>query len=333
MPRDGSGVYSLPPGTTVAPNTTIESSWANALTADLAQDANTDRPVVAGGTGASTAADAATNLTVVSYGSSQTLSASQQSTARSNVSAALKGHIYGLTLSNNSTDATNDIDIAAGEAASTETNPVLMVLASALTKRLDAAWAVGTNQGMLATGAAVADTTYHIFLIRRTDTGVVDVAADTSVTGANIAANTNAAYTQIRRIGSIYRVAGSNVSFTQRGDEFLLKSMPVDQSASTFGTTHTNIQLSLPSGLQIDAIVNLSCQQAALRYVLIYSPDQNDIVASSSNFTIFNLAGTYGYGYGRIRTNTSAQIRAVSSGASTQIQVATVGWVDTRGRP
>ena len=59
MPRDGSGVYSLPPGTTVAPNTPIQSSWANALSADLAQDANTARPIVAGGTGAATAGAAA----------------------------------------------------------------------------------------------------------------------------------------------------------------------------------------------------------------------------------------------------------------------------------
>src|SRR5690606_22933061 len=53
------------------------------------------------------------------------------------IGVPLRGHIYGLTLSNNTTDATNDIDIAAGEAASDGSDPVLMVLASALTKRLD----------------------------------------------------------------------------------------------------------------------------------------------------------------------------------------------------
>lgn len=52
MPRDGSGVYSAPPGSKAAPNTTIESSKHNALVDDLAADANEARPIGAGGTGA-----------------------------------------------------------------------------------------------------------------------------------------------------------------------------------------------------------------------------------------------------------------------------------------
>jgi hypothetical protein len=119
------------------------------------------------------------------------------------------GHLYGLTLSNNGSDATNDIDIAAGTARDS-TDSYNIILASALTKQLDAAWAVGTNQGMLATGVAVTDTTYYIFVIKRSDTGVVDVAADTSSTGANIATNTNAAYTIVRQIGYVIRAGGVN---------------------------------------------------------------------------------------------------------------------------
>lgn len=53
MPRS-SGVYSAPPGTTVAANTTIESAKYNAFVADLVADANAPRPVSAGGTDAST---------------------------------------------------------------------------------------------------------------------------------------------------------------------------------------------------------------------------------------------------------------------------------------
>lgn len=63
MPRNGSGVYSLPTGTDdFVPNTTIESSKMDALTADLEADANAARPVVAGGTGAATAVGGADNL-------------------------------------------------------------------------------------------------------------------------------------------------------------------------------------------------------------------------------------------------------------------------------
>lgn len=62
MPRNGSGVYSKPAGTTAVANTTIQSATFNGAVDDLAADANTYRPVVAGGTGASNAADARTNL-------------------------------------------------------------------------------------------------------------------------------------------------------------------------------------------------------------------------------------------------------------------------------
>lgn len=86
------------------------------------------------------------------------------------------GHLHGLTMSNG-TDATNDIDIAIGEATSQDTSVTssrcLMQLTTALTKQLDAAWAVGTNAGGLDEGT-IANVTYHVHLIERTDTGVVD---------------------------------------------------------------------------------------------------------------------------------------------------------------
>jgi hypothetical protein len=51
MPRDGSGVYDVPPGTQGSPNTTILSAAYNAFLADLITDLNAARPVTAGGTG------------------------------------------------------------------------------------------------------------------------------------------------------------------------------------------------------------------------------------------------------------------------------------------
>jgi len=56
MPRDGSGIYSIPPGTQGAPDTTIESAKYNAFAADLETDLNAVRPIIAGGTGSNTAA-------------------------------------------------------------------------------------------------------------------------------------------------------------------------------------------------------------------------------------------------------------------------------------
>ena len=62
MARNGSGVYSLPAGSTVANGDTSDATDLNTPLADIAADLNTARPVVAGGTGATSAAAARTNL-------------------------------------------------------------------------------------------------------------------------------------------------------------------------------------------------------------------------------------------------------------------------------
>jgi len=58
MPRDGSNIYTRPPGTDGVPDTTIESAKYNALVADIEADLNIPRPIIAGGTASSTPRDA-----------------------------------------------------------------------------------------------------------------------------------------------------------------------------------------------------------------------------------------------------------------------------------
>jgi hypothetical protein len=61
MPRDGTQTYVLP-SPDVEEDTTIESAVYNLFCHDVAQDLNTPRPISSGGTGASNAVDAITNM-------------------------------------------------------------------------------------------------------------------------------------------------------------------------------------------------------------------------------------------------------------------------------
>lgn len=88
MPRNGSGVYSLPPGSTFSPNTLAQSSVVNGINSDIATDLNAPRPIVAGGTGANNAGDALTGLSAVGF-TSQTLTPAQQGVARGNIAGDL----------------------------------------------------------------------------------------------------------------------------------------------------------------------------------------------------------------------------------------------------
>jgi hypothetical protein len=62
MPRDGLSQYAPPPGTNGITNYTIESTKYNGFVADVTQDLNLPRPIVAGGTGATSATQALFNL-------------------------------------------------------------------------------------------------------------------------------------------------------------------------------------------------------------------------------------------------------------------------------
>jgi len=121
------------------------------------------------------------------------------------------GYIYGVNLSNNVADASNDIDISAGKLR--DTNDLYDVTVAALTKRIDAAWAAGSAAGGMFTGSVANDTTYHIFIIRNDTTGAVDAGFDTSTTGANKPSG----WTVMRRIGAVRYGTAALLKFYQFG--------------------------------------------------------------------------------------------------------------------
>lgn len=249
-----------------------------------------------------------------------------------------RSYLAGFGLANNAGDATNDIDVAVG-ACRSAANDANILLAAALTKQLDAVWAVGTGAGMRASGAAIANGTYHIFAIRRPDTAVVDIAADTSVTGANVTANTNANYTQMRRIGSILREAGAIVAFSQNGDEFLRKTAVLDVSANNPGAANVNRTLSVPLGLKQRAIMNCTFSFGANGSGgIMASLDETDQAPSNtvSPLETHGDSANWSHIRGRmeIRVDTSAQIRTRvnASDANVNVLIATLGWLDRRGR-
>ena len=93
-----------------------------------------------------------------------------------------------ITISNNATDANNDIDFSAGNAPLNDGSGQIL-LSSTLVKRLDATWAEGTGNGGLFNGTAVpkaTNTWYYLFAIVNTTTGATDAGFDSSVSGANV---------------------------------------------------------------------------------------------------------------------------------------------------
>lgn len=184
-----------------------------------------------------------------------------------------RSYLSGYGTANNASDATNDIDIAVGSAIDS-TNAKNIVLTGALTKRTDAAWAVGTNQGGLDIGT-VGNRTYHIYSILRSDTGVVD---------ALFSCNPGRAATVTMTIASPCVVtmtnhglqAGSSVVFTTTG------ALPTGLTAGTryyvisAGLTADAFEVSATDG---GAAINTSGSQSG-----VHTATSNPVMPTSYDY-------------------------------------------------
>lgn len=245
-----------------------------------------------------------------------------------NITLSLPGYITGLNTSNNAVDAANDIDIAAGSAAADTSPFALMTLGSTLTKRLDAAWAVGSGNGGLDTGS-IANGTYHIWLIQRSDTGVVDALFSTSATSPTMPAN----YDRKRRIASIVRSAGSILLYRQNGSTFEYQTPVADIDVTTPGTAAVTRALTVPVGIPVEAMmVCLLSNGAAGNGHRFSALDTTDVAVGTGavgNGQLRANSANNTAGQVRIRTNTSGQIRSRNESANADIiRCATWGWVD-----
>lgn len=171
---------------------------------------------------------------------------------------AFDDYITGLGISNG-TDSDHDIDVATGAAMDT-TGVEVMRLTSGITKQIDAAWSVGTNQGGLDTGSVAAETLYAVWLIQRSDTYVVDVLFSTSFTVAGITKPTN--YDRFQRIGAVMTddtVPANIVGFTQSGDTVNYHSVitaftSYNPSASV--TLETKTIAGVPPSAEIEGVIS-----------------------------------------------------------------------------
>lgn len=250
----------------------------------------------------------------------------------------IPNYIAGLTIANDVTDAVNDIVISTGSCMDS-TNTDSMTVSSTLIKRLDAAWTVGTNQGGRDTGS-IADATWHVFVIKRLDTQVVDVLLSQSASAPTMPSP----YTLFRRIGSIIRTAGSIIGFQQDGDYFTLSVTSNDINVTNPGTAAVLGTLNVPFGIRVRWMGLLTLvagtSNSTLYHMYISDPGtadqtpsvnfyhnqiQNDVIYGSSARAV---------GWSECWTNVASQLRyrVSTSDAGLIVRLSTRGWVDQRGK-
>lgn len=242
------------------------------------------------------------------------------------------GYIDGL-ITSNAADADHDITFAAGVARDS-TNAVDMVLSSAITKRIDAGWAVGTGNGGLDTGSVANTTWYHLWLIKRSDTGVVDALFSTSATTPTMPAS----YDYKRRIGAVLTDGSANIlGYYQIGDNFVFNVPKGDYSGNPTEGSSQTLTLSVPTGIVVLADMRVDAYHATGSVISNFIGNNLtalDPLGAVAYRTIFSGPADNILVSLRLYTNTSAQIKywISSTYPATSLVVNTLGWTDPRGK-
>jgi hypothetical protein len=239
------------------------------------------------------------------------------------------GEIFGLTLTTPGGSAT--FSVAPGLAADS-LNQSQVVLAALINKTTNP-WVVGNNNGALDTGTAAINTWYHVFLIERADTNVVDVLVSLSATAPLLPSP----YTLFRRIGAIRTDASVHwLPFIQVGDEFLWGTPVLDVNTATLGTTATLFTISVPGGVQVNARFRGNMTNATASALgLVNSPDEGSVAGTpiANQSSIVQISSAFiSLGDCTVRTNVASQIRASASAAGSSLRIVTYGWIDRRGK-
>lgn len=244
-----------------------------------------------------------------------------------------RGYIGGCILSNG-TDATNDIDVAAGECRDS-TNTYNIKLSALTGKQLDADWAAGSSAGMRYSGAAIDNVTYHIWGATKNDGSDGDVYADPSATAATVLGHLQnetggSDYVGVRRIGSILREGGAIVGFTQTGDNFDREQpSALDVDVAAPGTSANTAAVSVPTGIVVFAKMNV---YSAADGVYISPLDLTDVATSRIAVPLLSVgASDKGAAQAVVRTDTSAQFR-YRCHSNNEIRMTPTGWIDLRGK-
>ena len=199
----------------------------------------------------------------------------------------------------------------------------------------------GYKRGGRYSGAAITNTTYHVWAVAQALGANPDIYFDPSAVPATVLGHLQAetggsAYLYVRRIGSIVRASAAIKAFKQYGDYFQWADSALDVDVTTVSTTAANITLTLPVGIQILAQIHAAVNSgAAGDYILISSLDVTNETVSNKNASLLPFGASQGEAnFLSLMTNTSAQlrIRSGAGAAGLAITIRTRGWIDSRGR-
>ena len=236
-----------------------------------------------------------------------------------------------ITISNNATDANNDIDFSAGNIQFSDSSGQATYAGG--TGQLDVLF--GTGNGMLATGTKATNSTYHLYMVTNLTTGVSKPLAILGVAGTapDPTSVLPSGYTKFKRIASILTDGSGNIrnasyTFFLGGYYCNFNGYIADAVGVSLSTLRVSLNITTPKGI------------ATLANVHPYF----DITNARENIEIFEggtskpyfyirggastIANTQVGGNNFVKTNISSQIDWKTTVATISVSLLTNGFTD-----
>lgn len=262
----------------------------------------------------------------------ETLAATTPANIRAAYDRLFKGYHEGLIISNNAIDPAYDIDVSTGICRDSG-NVAFISLASTITKRIDAAWATGTDAGGLPSGLTLtANTFYRVFVLRNPTTGAVDAGFDTSATATNLLTAATG-YTQYRQVGWVKTNSTPTIIKMGHVDGgFYRWDVPArDHLATSFSVSAVLKSLSAPPGTVAEVNIYISLVTGSTTFYGLFTETwQTDTAPTATESDIKMVQNANEVHKDSLiitrKVDASSQIRIRGSGTTPQYELRTIGY-------
>jgi hypothetical protein len=212
-------------------------------------------------------------------------------------STTVKGASYlpqPITIANG-TDTEHDLNFGAGNFQFNDGSGQATL--SAITKRFDATWAAGNNNGGLDTGSLGDNTPYYIYAIYNPTTLVSDIIGTVSApVGVNKTYGGSAmpsGFTKHKYIGAFRTDGSANIrngtyKVSESDYEFIYNDPIVELSTSSPSTSRTGLPVSVPVNSSIRINAKLLDDDVTGNGLIIFDANRADAAPNRSNSTLFS---------------------------------------------
>ena len=244
-----------------------------------------------------------------------------------------RGHINGLEISNSAIDLDHDITLASGVCRSDDDTTDIIVASDITNVPMDQTFSDGNGGGLRATEVLPLNGTVHMFVV---DNPNLETTTPKLLGSTSINPPLPSGYTVKRRVGSVRTDSSNNIiRFRQTNDFFYLSPMVIDASSTIYGTA-VNQTLTVPTGIQVQALVQVNLDASAFNIATAINVQETGTPSSLAPSSVgaaaaITEANSFAASVLPVITRASVGdvlVRVSQNNVNLRVSITTLGWRD-----